>query len=483
MTFLRGTITLKQRTMKANKMTSKLSRLGILIFLLLNLIGEPVLANPDNKKASEPQLNIFSEVLLKIQSKFVDEVKSKDLIPGAIAGMLEMADPNGSFYPPEIKDAFEKSAQVYGSDAQLEVLKQTFRLIQSHYANKLKNQDLVVGAIRGMVEGIDPDGSYFSVEEVQDLMRDTKQYNGVGLKFNLKDQQFVVEYPLDGSPSERAGIRTGDRIFKINGHSLDGLRTDEVTRQLMGPRSTEVTLTIRRGMRKPFDLILTREEIKYPVLKTRDIGDGISYVRLYSFNQHTAESLQATLENRENRGIKALVIDLRNNPGGLLSQAVYASQLFLEKGRLITYTKGRNEEGNRRYEADGDKVWTKLPLAVLVNQGTAGGSEIVAGALQVWDKATIVGTPTFGKGNIQTVISLSDGSALKLTTARFYLPKDRAIQGVGITPDIVVEPPELGSEADSLFQVKGFGNPTTDVQLQRAVEALKSKQMEQNKGN
>ncbi|MBF8260843.1 MAG: ctpA [candidate division NC10 bacterium] len=296
--------------------------------------------------------------------------------------------------------------------------------------------------------------------------------------------------------------------MKIDGNPTKDMTLIEAVKKLRGPKGTSVTLTIlREESPGPFDLTLIREVIEVKSVRAKDLGDGIAYIRIASFQERTGKDLLKAIEQFQKNGISALVLDLRNDPGGLLNQAVQVSDLFLDKGQLIVYTEGRIKNQDLRFSAEHGAQVPKVPMVVLVNGGSASASEIVAGALQDWKRALVLGTKTFGKGSVQTVIPLSDGSGLRLTTAKYYTPKGRSIHGTGIVPDIIVEAPrptvakgqggqvekekegEAGKdrpegrqerkiseeEGDPNLQIgkRDGPDPSTDVQLKRAMEILK----------
>jgi len=384
---------------------------------------------------------------------------------------------------------------------QLKVFTEVLSLVQSQYVDQVNPKDLVYSGIRGMLEALDPHSAFLPPDLFKEMQIETQgSFGGLGIEITVKDRQLTVVAPIEGTPADRAGIQSGDRIIKIDGAPTQDMTLMEAVRKMRGVQGTGVTLTILRGdSKEPFDVSLVRETIEVKSIKFQELGDGIGYVRITSFVERTGKDLKQALEKLQKTGLTALVLDLRNNPGGLLNQAVQVSELFLEKGQLIVYTSGREKDQNLRFTAEGRNGVPKFPIVVLVNGGSASASEIVAGALQDWKRALILGTPTFGKGSVQTVIPLSDGSGLKLTTAKYFTPKGRSIHGSGIAPDILVELPKpevvakakerevteeqkppkekkISEEEGSLVQIggKGIADLKADVQLQRAVEILKA---------
>ena len=399
---------------------------------------------------------------------------------------------------------------VEDSYERLKVFTEVLSLIQANYVDEAKPRDLIYGGIKGMLETLDPHSSFLSPDIFKEMQVETQgSFGGLGIEITVKDRQLTVVAPIEGTPADRAGLHPGDRIVKIDGNPTKDMTLIEAVKKLRGPKGTSVTLTIlREESPGPFDLTLVREVIEVKSVRAKDLGDGIAYIRISSFQERTGKDLLKAIEQFQKNGLSALVLDLRNDPGGLLNQAVQVSDLFLDKGQLIVYTEGRIKNQDLRFSAEHGTQVPKVPMVVLVNGGSASASEIVAGALQDWKRALVLGTKTFGKGSVQTVIPLSDGSGLRLTTAKYYTPKGRSIHGTGIVPDIVVEAPrpsvakgqggqmekekegEAGKERQEgrkerkISEEEGDPNlqigkrdgpdPSTDVQLKRAMEILKA---------
>jgi len=381
----------------------------------------------------------------------------------------------------------------------LKVFTEVLTLIQANYVEEVHSKDLVYGAIRGMLETLDPHSAFMPPEVYREMQVETQgSFGGLGIEITVRDRQLTVVAPIEGTPADRAGILAGDRIVKINGEPTKDMTLFEAVRKLRGPRGSQVTITIaREGFTEAKVFAITRATIEVHSVRSFELGDGIGYIRMVSFQEKTARDLERTLEQFQTGGVKAMVLDLRNNPGGLLSQAVQVADLFLQKGQLIVYTEGRARNQDLRFSAEHTKSLPQVPMVILVNGGSASASEIVAGALQDHRRAVILGTPTFGKGSVQTVIPLNDGSGLRLTTAKYFTPRGETIQGKGITPDIQVEPPKptvtaqapprpeggapprerkIGEEEGDASQPLGRRAPDlkTDVQLARAVDILKA---------
>ena len=323
----------------------------------------------------------------------------------------------------------------------LKVFSEIFSLIESSYVEPVESKTLIEGAIRGMVKALDPHTSYLPPKAFQDMKVETSgKFGGLGIEISIRSGVLTVVSPIEGTPAFNAGIQAGDKIIKIEGDStLDMTLTDAVS-HMRGEIGTSINITIfREGLEKPLDFQIVRDIIKIQNIKKKVYNDDIGYIKIRSFSKTTSADLDKALAALEEKGIRKLILDVRNNPGGLLNQAVEVSDRFLDEENLIVYTKGRSEDQNMRFTTHDTGKRVSYPMIVLVNGGSASASEIVAGALQDLGRAVVVGTPTFGKGSVQTIIPLSDGSALRLTTARYYTPSGRVIQENGIIPDIIVE--------------------------------------------
>ena len=329
------------------------------------------------------------------------------------------------------------------ADSQYEDLRlftDVLALIQRNYVEKPENKELVYGAIKGMLETLDPHSSFMTPEVYREMQVETRgEFSGLGIEITTRDDRIVVVAPIEDTPAFKAGIQAGDQIIRIDGKSTKGMSLPDAVKLMRGPRGTTVKLTVaREGVPDPIDFTITRATIAVKSVKAKLLEPGIGYIRLTQFQERTADDLAAALERFDKEQLKGLILDLRNNPGGLLDQAVKVADFWIDSG-LIVYTDGRIENQRMEFRATRDVVKRDYNMIVLVNEGSASASEIVAGALQDTGRAVVVGTQTFGKGSVQTIIPLSDGSALRLTTARYFTPKGRSIQAKGITPDIVVE--------------------------------------------
>jgi len=323
----------------------------------------------------------------------------------------------------------------------IEILTEVLRQVEKNYVEPQKAKDLIYGAIKGMVRSLDPHSSFMTKEEFRELMSETKgSFSGIGIEITVKDKVLTVVSPIEGTPAYLAGMKAGDKIIKVEGESTLDMSLMEAVKKIRGPEGTQVNLTVfREGEEKPLEFAITRGVIPLKSVRYFLLTPDIGYVRVSNFQGNTAEDLSKALETLEKDGkMKGLVLDMRNNPGGLLSQAIDVSEMFLDTG-IIVSTKGRTGSHDIEARAHKNSHPRIYPMIVLVNGGSASAAEIVAGALQDNKRAMILGSRTFGKGSVQTILPLSDGSGLRLTTARYYTPSGKSIQSSGITPDIEIK--------------------------------------------
>nr|WP_276570135.1 S41 family peptidase [Thiocystis violacea] len=318
-----------------------------------------------------------------------------------------------------------------------------FGRIKEDYVEEVQDKALIENAIRGMLSGLDPHSSYLADEEYRDLQVGTSgEFGGLGIEVGLEDGFVKIIAPIDDTPAHRAGLQAGDIIIRIDEKPVKGLALNEAVKLMRGKPGTKIELTILRGTdQKPFEVVIERAVIQVASVKSRMLEPGFGYLRLTHFQAHTTEDMLKALDElkQANAGdLKGLVLDLRNNPGGVLNSAVGVSDAFLTEG-LIVYTEGRVNNSKMQFKAGPDDVLGGAPIVILVNGGSASASEIVAGALQDHKRAIVMGTQTFGKGSVQTIVPIDDATALKLTTARYYTPSGRSIQAHGIPPDITLE--------------------------------------------
>ncbi|MFG1394074.1 S41 family peptidase [Xanthobacter agilis] len=353
------------------------------------------------------------------------------------------------------------AAEAASSDTyrQLNLFGDVFERVRSDYVEKPEDSKLIESAINGMLQSLDPHSSYMDAKNHRDMQVQTKgEFGGLGIEVTMEDGLVKVVAPMEDTPAAKAGVLAGDLITKLNGEAVQGLSLNEAVDKMRGAVGTPITLTIvRKGADKPLDLKVTRDTIKIKVVRSRVESGDIAYIRVNSFNEQTFDGLKKAIDDLTAEigpdKLKGYIIDLRNNPGGLLDQAIAVSDAFLDRGEIVS-TRGRNPEETQRFNARGGDLTKGKPVIVLVNGGSASASEIVAGALQDQKRATVLGSRTFGKGSVQTIIPLGQNGALRLTTARYYTPAGRSIQAKGIEPDIVLAQ-DMPDEVKAKFGATG----------------------------
>jgi carboxyl-terminal processing protease len=392
----------------------------------------------------------------------------------------------------------------------LKAFTQALELVKRNYVENPDSKELIQGAIKGMIMNLDPHSSYMTARQFKEMNMDIKgEFQGVGIQIGVKNQQLTVISPIDDTPGFRAGLAAGDKILKINDEWTKDMTIEQAVDKMRGLRGTPVRLLILRdGWDKPKEFKIIRDVIKVVSVKSKMLDDQIGYVKITQFQGQTPVELEKALKALEEKGVKKLVLDLRNDPGGLLDASVDVSGKFLPKNKLVVYIQGRQVSDRKDFLTSGSDAPREYPMVVLVNTGSASASEIVAGALQDSKRAVILGTQTFGKGSVQTVFSLEGGGGLRLTTAKYYTPNGRSIQNVGITPDIevklqAIKDPKDGASAHMIIREKDLDRhlknesvkedkkkeqPSTeeefdmevmpkddkdDIQLQKAIEILK----------
>src|SRR4051812_76045 len=325
---------------------------------------------------------------------------------------------------------------------QLNLFGDVFELVRSNYVDDVTDDTLVEGAINGMLTALDPHSNYLNSKNFNDMKVQTRgEFGGLGIEVSMENGLVKVVSPIDDTPAAHAGLKPGDLITHLDGNAVQGLTLPEAVEKMRGPVNSDINLTIRRESQEPFDVKLTRAIIKIQSVRSHLEGKNIGYIRVTSFNEQTDVGLNNAMKNlkqQANNKLIGIVLDMRNNPGGLLDQAVAVSDAFLDKGEIVS-TRGRRSDDAQRYNARAGDIAQGLPIAILINGGSASASEIVAGALQDHHRAILMGTRSFGKGSVQTIIPLAGHGAMRLTTARYYTPSGRSIQARGIDPDIVVE--------------------------------------------
>jgi len=322
---------------------------------------------------------------------------------------------------------------------QLEIFSNVLSILQENYVEEIDTESILTGAIRGLLFSLDPHSSYLPPEGFKKLQEETQgSFSGIGIEVTIKNELLTIVSPIADTPADRAGLKANDLIIEINGAKTKNMGPYEAIKKLRGPKGTEVTISIhRKGWGKLKKMTITREIIPLQSVKAKFLSPGFVYARITNFQSHSSKDFKTKIQQlKKEYPIDGFILDLRNNPGGLLLQAVSIADYFLDNG-CIVYTKGRRKDQNTVFNAH-DTGGEKYPLVILVNEGSASASEIVAGAIQAHKRGIIVGTQTFGKGSVQTIIPLPDGAGLRMTTARYYTPDDRSIQARGITPDVVV---------------------------------------------
>lgn len=327
---------------------------------------------------------------------------------------------------------------------ELRLFTEVFQRIKSSYVEPVDDARLLEDALRGMIAGLDPHSSYLEPDEFEDLQANTSgEFGGLGIEIGAEDGFIRVITPIDDTPAQRAGIKSGDLITKLDETPVQGMSLNEAVELMRGKPGSKITLTIvRQGEEKPLEIEVVRDVIQVASVKSRMLDEGFAYVRVSQFQVDSGKEVNKHLKRLMKNKLKGVVLDLRNNPGGVLQAAVDISDTFLNEG-LIVYTKGRLAESEQRFSATSDTLVPDLPMVVLINGGSASASEIVAGALQDQERAVIMGVDSFGKGSVQTILPLTKERALKLTTARYYTPSGRSIQAQGIKPDIEVKDADI----------------------------------------
>ena len=389
---------------------------------------------------------------------------------------------------------FSDDSDVY---KQLNLFGEVYERVRSEYVEKVSDKDLIEAAINGMLQSLDPHSSYLNADSFTEMKIQTKgEFGGLGIEVTMENGLVKVVSPIDDTPAAKAGLQSGDYISHIDEEAVMGLTLSEAVDKMRGPINTELKITVIREGQEAFDLNLKRAIIKVTSIKAKKEED-VAYIRITSFTQKTFKNLvkeynKLSLEMKDN--LKGLVLDLRNNPGGLLDQAVSVSDAFLERGEIVS-TRGRDNKGEQRYNASKGDITNGLPIVVLINGGSASASEIVAGALQDHKRGILMGTQTFGKGSVQTIIPVTSKGAVRLTTARYFTPSGNSIQAKGISPDIYVPQSKLeilennnsrreadlrgaldseNKQENNKNSSNDEDNTVNDYQLNRAIELIRS---------
>ncbi len=415
--------------------------------------------------------------------------KTKFILVG-LAGVLA-----GAALTVNLSAIADKEAQTALPVEELRAFTDVFARIKTDYVEPVEDKKLITEAINGMLTGLDPHSTYLDADAFKDLQVGTQgEFGGLGIEVGMEDGFVKVVSPIEDTPAYKAGVKPGDLIVKLDDTPVKGMSLNDAVKRMRGKPGSSIKLTIaRKGVNKPVVVTLTRAVIKIRSVKSKLLEDGYGYVRVTQFQEHTGELLAEALSKlyKDNKApLKGLILDLRNDPGGLLNGAVAVAAAFVKPDSLVVYTEGRTEDAKMQLTASRENYLRpmqldylkslpegvkKVPMVVLVNSGSASASEIVAGALQDHKRAVIMGTRTFGKGSVQTILPIGNGTAIKLTTARYFTPNGRSIQAKGIEPDIVVEDPSMPSEAEDLSIREAdldrhLSNPNGDELTPAAVE-------------
>ncbi len=380
---------------------------------------------------------------------------------------------------------------------QVELFSDTLAIIQEDYVDETKPKDLIYGALKGMLASLDPHSQFLDPDTYNDLKIDTEgKFGGLGIEITIKDGMLTIITPIEDTPAWRAGIKADDRIVKINDELAREMSLTDAVKKMRGKPGKMIKLSVlREGNKKILEFAIKRDIIKIKDIKYAQIlEDGIGYIRLTEFRENTSQQLNTAITSLSKQKMNALILDLRNNPGGLLDEAARVTGKFIPQGKLIVYTKSRRASQDIRFTSQVKNPILNLPLVVLINEGSASGSEVVAACLQDYKRAMIIGTKSFGKGSVQAIIPLGDGSALKLTTSKYFTPSGKVIHGKGVIPDIIVEadnpaarnkesvksgtPEDLSDQSEEIV-IKRDALPGTfdfksDRQVLSAINALKS---------
>jgi len=374
---------------------------------------------------------------------------------------------------------------------QLDLFGSVFERVRAKYVEKVSDEKLIEAAINGMLTSLDPHSSYMSPKSFKDMKVQTKgEFGGLGIEVTMENGFVKVVSPIDETPAFRAGLKSGDYITHLDSSPVQGITLNEAVEKMRGPVNSKIKLTIRRDGREPFHVIITRAVIKVKSARWR-IENNIGYLRLTSFTEQSSIGIEKgmkKIKEKLGRKLKGIILDLRNNPGGLLDQAIKISDAFLERGEIVS-TRSRRANDAQRFNAKKGDLAEKLPMVVLINGGSASASEIVAGALQDHRRAVILGTQSFGKGSVQTIIPLSGHGAIRLTTAKYYTPSGRSIQAKGITPDIEIKQARLETvdygnqkrEADLKGALKNPNSPKPKKIIGSDADKVKKPENEKNK--
>ena len=375
--------------------------------------------------------------------------------------------------------AADKKAKEPDTYEMLNLFGEVMERAKASYVEEVSDTKLIESAINGMLTSLDPHSSYLDADDFSYMSEQTKgKFGGLGIEVTMDNGLVLVVSPIDDTPAYKAGIKAGDYITHIDGETVIGMNLNDAVSKMRGKIGTKVKLSIRRANEKPFEVTLKREEIKIQSVKTEIKNEDVLYIRISSFAEENDKEIAKAISDAKKKlkdGLAGIVIDVRNNPGGLLDQAITVSDLFLDKGEIVS-TRSRNEEDTVKYTAEPGDIAKDLPIVVIINEGSASASEILAGALQDHHRAIVIGEKSFGKGSVQTVIPLGEYGAMRITTARYYTPSGRSIQAKGIEPDIVVKPAKVEL-------LESYGLNITEADLQGALKNEEDENKKNNKEN
>ncbi len=338
---------------------------------------------------------------------------------------------------------------------ELDIFYDVLLLVKSNYVDEVPTRKLLEGAMNGLLKSLDPYSQFLNAEAYEDLKTDTQgEYLGIGIEISVKGGVLHVIAPLDGSPAEQAGIKAGDNIIKIDGSSTRDITLADAVKKMRGAPGATVKLTIlREGENKVIEFLVKRDKVKVKTIKEAKLLEGhVGYIRISAFQERSAEDFETAMKGLESQQMSGLILDVRNNAGGLLNSAIEITEKFIPQGKVVVSTKGRNSKKNISFLSHTSRPYQVFPLIIMVDRGSASGSEILAGAVQDYHFGKIVGVKTFGKGSVQSLIPLGDGSAVRMTTSRYYTPNGRLIHEVGVMPDVVVEAQEDKSVKDNQLE-------------------------------
>jgi carboxyl-terminal processing protease len=465
--------------------------LALIITVVVSItLLSSVLINLEEEVNRNEGIKVFQQAVTLVRNNYIEDVQTKDLMLSALNGMMGSLDQHDTpIIPQKSREPSADSKRITANnllssleaegngDEGAKVFKEALTLVSENYAEELQTEiqskNLVYSAIKGMIGSLDPHSSFLIPEQYKEIKDGTEgEFGGIGMQTGIRENMLTVIASLENTPAFRAGIKAGDKIIKVNNIFTKDMSLQDAVNKIKGTPSTKVEITILRdGWKETRDFTITREKIKIKSVKSKMLKDGIGYIKIRQFQQLTASDFSAAMARLNGENMKCLILDLRNNPGGLLHSAVKVASQFISSGKLVVYTINRKGQ-KKEHRSSENNPYSAIPVVVLVNENTASAAEIVAGAFKDWHRATILGTTTYGKGSVQSVVPLQDGSAVKLTIAEYYTPKGISIQTIGISPDIAVKPRIKVRHAEEIVSVTI--DEKEDIQLQSAIDLLKT---------